>query len=449
MNALKIQLPPSVSFAISRLESAGFEAYAVGGCVRDSLLCRAPNDWDITTSARPEQTAACFADLRTIETGIRHGTLTVLIDGDPLEITTYRRDGAYADNRHPVSVTFSDSIEDDLSRRDFTVNAMAYHPMRGLIDPFGGQTDLKHAVIACVGDPSTRFHEDGLRILRAIRFASVLGFSIVPETAAAIHACKHLLSNIAAERIRVEFVKLLCGVNSVPILREYRDVIAEFIPELADCFAFDQNCKYHCYDVFEHTLHALDAERTRDPITRLSILLHDIGKPHCYTVDENGGHFKGHGPIGVELSDRILHRLRFDNATIASVLRLVDYHDRAFPAEERAVKRLMQKLSDDDILRLMEVQRCDRIAHAAPYNQPPSTLSEIPRLMQEIRAQGACLSLKTLAVNGGDLMAIGLKPGRELGALLNALLDDVVEGRIPNERDALIDAARKKTKNEA
>lgn len=448
MDPFEIQLPASVRFAISRLESAGFEAYAVGGCVRDSLLCREPNDWDITTSARPEQTAACFADLRTIETGIQHGTLTVLVDREPLEITTFRRDGAYADNRHPISVTFSDSLADDLSRRDFTVNAMAYHPTRGLMDPFGGRADLSRAVIACVGDPSTRFHEDGLRILRAIRFSSVLGFSIAPETAEAIHTCKHLLANIAAERIRVEFVKLLCGISAVPILREYSDVIAEFIPELAACFAFDQNCKYHCFDVYEHTLHALEAEQTRDPVTRLAILLHDVGKPLTYTEDSDGGHFKGHGPVGVELSNRILHRLRFDNATIDAVTRLVDYHDRAFPAEERAVKRLMQKLSDRDILRLMEVQRCDRLAHAAPYNIPPRTLTEIPRLMQKIRADGACLSLKTLAVNGGDLIALGMKPGRELGVLLDALLDDVVEGRLPNERDALLEAARKKAKKE-
>ena len=438
MNPIRITLPPSVSFAIERLESAGFEAYAVGGCVRDSLLGREPNDWDITTSARPEQTAACFSDKRTIETGIQHGTLTVLVDGEPLEITTYRRDGDYVDNRHPVSVTFSSHLEDDLSRRDFTVNAMAYHPERGIVDPFGGQDDLAHAVIACVGDPSTRFHEDGLRILRAIRFASVLGFSIDPHTAEEIHACRSLLSNIASERIRVELVKLICGKGAVEILREYRDVLAEFIPEMAACFDFDQNCRYHCYDVYEHTLHAIEVEETRDPVTRLAILLHDIGKPLCYTEDAEGGHFKGHGPIGVELSRRILHRLRFDNATIDAVVRLVDYHDRAFPAEERSVKRLMQKLPDEDILRLMEVQRCDRVAHAAPYNIPSPTLEEIPRIMRRLRAEGACLSLKTLAVNGQDLIALGMRPGPALGTILSALLDDVVEGRLPNEREALL-----------
>jgi len=443
VNPIRISLPPSVKFAISRLEAAGFEAYAVGGCVRDSLLGRAPNDWDITTSARPEQTAACFSDMRTIETGIQHGTLTVLIDGEPFEITTYRRDGDYADNRHPTTVTFSSRIDDDLSRRDFTVNAMAYHPMRGLIDPFGGRTDLACSVIRCVGDPATRFHEDGLRILRAIRFAAVLGFSIDPDTAEAIHACRGLLSNIAAERIRVELTKLICGMGAVTILREYRDVIAEFIPELVPCFDFAQNSRYHCYDVYEHTLHALAAEQTRDPITRLAILLHDIGKPHCYTEDADGGHFKGHGPIGVELSGRILSRLRFDNATAAAVSRLVDYHDRTFPAEPRAVKRLMQKLSDEDILRLMEVQRCDRVAHAEPYNLPPTALTEIPRIMQQLRAEGACLSLKTLAVNGQDLIALGIRPGPQIGAALNALLDAVVDGRLPNEREALLDEVKK------
>lgn len=444
MNPIHITLPPSVAFAIDRLERAGFEAYAVGGCVRDSLLGRAPNDWDITTSARPDQTAACFADLRTIETGIQHGTLTVLIDGEPFEITTYRLDGAYADNRHPIAVTFSTRIEDDLSRRDFTVNAMAYHPVRGLVDPYGGQADLSRAVIRCVGDPSTRFHEDGLRILRAIRFASVLGFSIDRDTAGAIHACRALLNNIAAERIRVELCKLICGVGAVEILREYRDVIAEFIPELIPCFEFEQNSRYHCYDVFEHTLHALAVEETRDLVTRLAILLHDIGKPHCYTEDDAGGHFKGHGVIGVELTNRILSRLRFDNDTRAAVSRLVDYHDRAFPAEPRAVKRLMQKMADENILRLMEVQRCDRIAHASPYNVPPTTLTEIPRLMREIRDEGACLSLGTLAVNGADLIALGFKPGPQIGATLNTLLDAVIDGTLPNTREALLDEIRRR-----
>ena len=446
MKDAHIVLPIQVQKAISRLENAGFEAFAVGGCVRDSLLQREPNDWDITTSAHPDQTAAVFSDCRTVETGIKHGTLTVILDAMPLEITTYRSDGAYADNRHPIEVTFSSHIEDDLCRRDFTVNAMAYHPQRGLVDLYCGRQDLEGQTIACVGDPSTRFHEDGLRILRAIRFAAVLDFSIEAKTAAAIHACRSLLANIAAERIREEFCKLICGKGAVRILREYHDVIAEFIPEISACVGFAQNCKYHQYDVYEHTLHALE-QSSYDLATRLAVFFHDIGKPLCHTSDAEGSHFKGHGPIGTQLTEQILRRLRFDNAMIESVTQLVDYHDRAFPAEARAVKRLMQKMSDADILRLMEVQRCDRLAHADAYATPPPTLVQIPLLMQQIREADECFSLKRLAVNGKDLIALGWKPGKEIGEILSSLLDDVIDGKLPNDRDALLKAAVDKHKS--
>ena len=444
MKDFAILLPAQVQTAIARLEQHGFETYAVGGCVRDSLLGKQPNDWDITTSARPSQTAACFSDFRTVETGIEHGTLIVLVNGTPLEITTYRNDGEYLDNRHPKQVTFSHRIEDDLCRRDFTVNAMAYHPVRGLVDLFDGRADLARRRIVCVGDATTRFHEDGLRILRAIRFASVLDFSIEEETARAIHACRSLLSNIAAERIREEFCKLLCGVGAVRILREYADVIGVFLPELSACVGFAQNSKYHCYDVWEHTLHALEQCNTNDLLTRLSILLHDVGKPLCYTEDEDGGHFKGHGPIGTELTASLLRRLRFDNGTSARVTRLVEYHDRITPAEPKAVKRLMQKFTDEDILRLLEVQRCDRLAHAPAHAEPPSALFDLPAVMQSIREQGACLSLKTLAVKGDDLLTLGIPAGKEIGAILSELLDAVLDGALPNDREVLLKHVKKR-----
>lgn len=442
MKSTAFVLPPQVRFAIDRLERAGFEAYAVGGCVRDTLLERTPNDWDVTTSARPEQTAACFREFRTIETGIQHGTLTVIVEGMPLEITTYRSDGEYLDNRHPASVTFSSRVEDDLCRRDFTVNAMAYHTARGLVDLFGGREDLANRCIRCVGDASTRFHEDGLRILRAIRFASVLDFTIDPATAEAIHACRHLLSNIAAERIREEFCKLICGKGAVQILREYIDVVSVFLPELSACVGFAQNTCYHCYDVWEHTLHALQVCQTDDLITRLAILLHDVGKPFCYTEDEKGGHFQGHGPIGTELTAALMRRLRFDNDTAERVTHLVERHDYITAAEPRAVKRLMQRFSDDDILRLLEVQRCDRLAHAPDFAEPPAALAKIPELMQAIRAQGACLSLKTLAIKGDDLIALGVPPGKRIGELLSQLLDAVIDGSLPNERAVLLERAK-------
>ena len=444
--AFVISVPEEVREAIERLESAGHRAYAVGGCVRDSLLRRAPNDWDVTTSARPEETAACFADCRTVETGVAHGTLTVLLRGMPLEITTYRCDGEYLDNRHPVSVSFTDRIEDDLSRRDFTVNAMAYHPTRGLVDLFGGREDLAARRIRCVGDAKTRFEEDGLRILRAIRFAAVLNFEIEEDTARAVHECRHLLSNIAPERIREEFCKLIIGPGAVRILRDYHDVIEIFLPEITSCVGFAQNTKYHCYDVYEHMLQSLSHAKGSELITCLSIFLHDVGKPHTYTEDEQGGHFKGHGPVGEQLTLAIMQRLRFDRATSDAVVRLVAFHDRPLSAEPKAVKRLMQKMSDEDILRLVEVHRCDRLAHAKEYSTPSKELDEIPRMMQRIREADECISLKSLKIDGDDLIALGIPKGREIGRVLNALLDAVIEGNIPNDHGALLNAAREMIK---
>jgi len=439
-----ITLPMPVARALSILEACGYEAYVVGGCVRDSLLGRTPNDWDITTNATPTEMKACFSDFRVIETGIQHGTLTVIIDGMQLEITTYRNDGEYLDNRHPVQVTFSKHIEDDLSRRDFTVNAMAYHPTKGLVDLFGGREDLQNRVVRAVGDAKTRFEEDGLRILRAIRFASVLDFDIAKDTAKAVHSCRNLLSGIAAERIREEFCKLICGRGAVRILRDYIEVISVFMPELHRCVGFEQNTKYHCFDVFEHTLQALALCEDDDLITRLGILLHDIGKPLCYTEDGQGGHFKGHAPIGVEITREILLRLRFDNETIHRMERLVEWHDIPLSAEKKRVKRLLQKLSDADILRLLEIKRCDRLAHAPDFREMPPELAEIPSVIDEIRAEDACLSLRTLAIDGADLMALGIPEGKKIGEMLHALLDDVIDERLPNEKSALLQAAKER-----
>ncbi len=439
----RIELPSPVATALERLYAAGYDAYVVGGCVRDSLLGRAPNDWDITASATPDETVEVFSDCRLVENGRKHGTIGVLIDGMLLEITTFRSDGEYLDNRHPTSVTFSLRLEDDLKRRDFTVNAMAYHPTRGPVDLYGGVADLKHGILRCVGDPVTRFEEDGLRILRAIRFASVLGFSVDPVTACAVKDCRHLLSNIAFERIREEFCKLICGGGAVAILREYADVIGVFLPELWRCVGFLQNSKYHCYDIYEHTLRALEYEQTGDLITRLAILLHDIGKPLSYTEDAEGGHFKGHAQAGVVITEEVLRRLRFDNDAIERLCRLVELHDLPIPAETRAVKRLMRKLSDADILRLLEVKRCDRLAHAKGYRELPPELEAVPRILSEIRAADACLSLKTLAISGDDLISMGLRPGKRIGEILNALLEEVMDETLPNDRDVLLKEAEK------
>ncbi len=440
---IKITLPRAVEGALERLQGAGFGAYAVGGCVRDSLLGRAPKDWDITTSARPEDIRRVFSDCRTLDIGIKHGTVTVFFEDMTLEITTYRWDGAYADNRHPISVTFSDALEEDLARRDFTVNAMAYNPQDGLVDLFGGREDLVRGMIACVGEPTERFCEDGLRIMRAVRFASVLDFTVEENTACAVHARSGLLHNIAAERIREELCRLICGRGAVRILREFSDVIGTVIPALGACIGFAQNTKYHCFDVYEHSLRALAENQGEDLITRLGILLHDVGKPLCYTEDAEGGHFKGHAAAGAELCSTVMRELRFDNDTAARVTRLVEWHDRELPATPRAVKRLMCKMSDEDILRLMEIKRCDRLAHAEGYCTPSSVLSEIPRLVADIRQAGECLSLRTLAIDGGTLISMGLVPGRRMGELLQILLDRVIDGELPNDADRLCEAAKK------
>lgn len=433
----------AASAALERLESHGFEAWTVGGCVRDALLGLPPHDWDLTTNALPKQTVACFSDCRVIETGIRHGTVTVLIDGEPIEITTYRTDGVYTDNRRPESVTFSKAVSEDLSRRDFTVNAMAYHPRRGLIDLFGGQDDLRRGLIRCVGNPRTRFEEDGLRILRALRFAAVLGFVPEAQTAAQIHACRHLLDNIARERVREEFSKLLCGQSAADILRDYTDVALQLLPELAPCVGFAQNSRYHCFDVWEHTLHALDYDQTHDLTVRLSILLHDIGKPPCYSEDALGGHFRGHAEAGVQIADGILRRLCYDNVTRERVCKLVRMHDIPLSSEPCRVKRLLTKLTEQELFALLEVARCDRLAHAPGYHVPPPVLSEIPETVKTLRAENACLSLKTLALKGDDLIALGIPAGKRIGAVLHTLLDEVLEDRLPNEKAALTNYVKK------
>lgn len=442
MKSVRIPLPPRVAYALERLRRAGFLAYAVGGCVRDSLCGREPNDWDITTSATPEEMQTVFSDLRTVETGLKHGTLTVLVERTPLEITTFREDGEYLDNRHPSSVAFSRSLDADLSRRDFTVNAMAYHPDEGLVDLFGGREDLKARVIRCVGEPERRFSEDGLRILRALRFASVLDFSIDPATQEAIHRCSCLLLNISRERIREEFFKLLTGPGAVRILREYTDVVAVFLPEILPSVGYEQYSRYHAYDVWEHTLRAIEAS-PRELLVRLALLFHDLGKPAVKTEDAEGWHFKGHAAVSRQLCEEALRRLATDHATLSAVLQLVELHDRECRPEERAVKRLMQKLSDENISRLMEIQRADRIAHAEGYDQPPAHLAEIPRVVERIRREGACLTISGLTVGGEDLMALGIPRGPLLGKILSALLDAVVDERCPNEKACLLAEAKR------
>lgn len=431
-------LPEAVREALAILNQNGHEAYAVGGCVRDALRGAVPHDYDITTSARPEETAACFAGRTLIETGLRHGTLTLHSGGMDLEITTYRRDGVYEDHRHPAAVTFSRSLTEDLARRDFTINAMAYHPQRGLVDPFGGRRDLAAGVIRCVGDPSGRFDEDALRILRALRFASVLDFQIETDTAAALAAQKNLLDHISRERIRTELVKLLCGRAAAGVLSSYFEVIAAVIPELLPMRGFAQKNPHHIHDVWGHTLAVVDAAPPL-PHLRLAALLHDIGKPECFTVDAEGiGHFYQHEAAGAETTRRILHRLRFDQAALLRVVTLVREHGRQIEPSDKAVKRALRLLGPDMFFDLLALKRADNAGQAPAFAFRQEGYDRLEAIATRVLAQKQCFSRRDLAVNGRDLLAAGIPAGPELGLALDRLLDAVIEERVPNEKDALL-----------
>ncbi len=438
---MKITLPENVRYAMSLLEGAGFECYIVGGCVRDALRGIAPHDYDLTTSATPDEMLSVFNGLHVIPTGIKHGTLTLVLDGQPLEITTFRTDGEYIDNRHPESVSFSRELSDDLSRRDFTVNAMAYSERTGLVDLFGGRADLKNGVIRAVGVPEKRFREDGLRIMRGLRFAAVLGFNIEDETAEATTRCRKLLTNIAVERLWVEFKKLICGVGAAEILREYAEVIGVVIPEILPMIGFDQRTRHHCYDVYEHTLRVLEGCDASDEVLRLSAYFHDIAKPHTLTVDQNGGHFYGHAEAGAEMTDAIFHRFHTDNASREQVVRLIREHCRQIEPTERSVRRFAASHDALSSRRYIALYRADRLA-CAPDNRDTSTIDTIESLLNQLDEEKTCLSLATLAVRGGDLTALGYQ-GRRIGEALNYLLGEVIDGRLPNDRDALLNALNK------
>ena len=437
-------LPAGVSRALSMLEDAGYEAFIVGGCVRDALRGITPKDYDITTSALPEETKSVFRDYRVIETGIQHGTVTVMMDGMPLEITTYRTEGTYSDNRHPDSVSFTTSLREDVARRDFTMNAIAYSPVRGLIDHFGGAEDIRGGIIRCVGDPDTRFREDALRMMRGIRFASALGFAIEENTAAAIRENKERISAVSAERIRVELTKLLCGANVKNVLMDWWDVLGVVIPEILPMHGFDQRTPYHIYDVWEHTAVAVSET---PPVThlRLSALLHDIGKPPSFFTDEKGvGHFYGHPAVSEKMAEEILARLKYDNVTRRRVVTLVREHDRIIEPTETAVKRALFRLTPEVFFNLLIIKRADNLAQSPNYRDRLATYDRIESMAQDILERNECISVATLAVNGGDLIAIGMKPGKEIGEMLSLLLEQVIRGDLANDRDELLTYVKKK-----
>ena len=441
---LSIAVPAPVQTLLQRLNGAGFAAYAVGGCVRDSLLGRAPQDWDICTAARPEETAACFSDLRTILTGARYGTVTVLYEDIPYEITTFRAEEGYSDCRHPDAVRFLPALEGDLARRDFTVNAMAADSAGRVTDCCGGLEDLRQGRVRCVGDPEQRFQEDALRILRGLRFAARFDFSIDPATGAAIHALAPLLGRVAPERLSKELTGLLCGPGAGRILGEYGDVLTLLIPELGPCRGFVQYNPHHIFDVWTHILHVLEGVPPR-PVLRLAALLHDVGKPACFTMDKNlVGHFYGHAVAGAAMAEDILRRLRFDGHTVQTVTRLVRRHDRDLPRTARAMSRMLGEFGEDTVRDLLLLRAADRMGKGTePAEAVQADLETATALLEQVLAAKTCFSLRHLAVNGRDLTALGMAPGPALGRTLQALLAAVMEERVPNEREALLELARK------
>ena len=438
-----MDMPKNVDIAINLLQSEGFEAYAVGGCVRDSLLGKTPNDWDITTSAKPEDMKSVFADFHCIDTGIKHGTVTVVIDGEPLEITTFRLDGEYEDNRHPKSVTFTADLGADLGRRDFTVNAMAYSKKTGTVDLFDGQNDLKNKIIRCVGDPDRRFNEDALRILRALRFASALDFEIEEKTAQSLLKNCALLGNISEERIAKELLKLVCGKGAKRILTDFAPVLFEILPELQPMYKNSHDNPHHCYDIYEHTLIAVESIDP-EPTLRFAMLLHDCGKPAVKKFDENGvAHFYGHQRISAEISAQILARLKVSNKFRDEILFLVSNHDRWELYENtEKMPRYLSKFGLDGVLNLLKVMRADVLAQSPEYRYRLDQIADAEETAKNLAAQKPCLSLSELQINGRTLMDIGIPQGRKLGAVLAQLLDEVIDGVTKNTQEALTTRAR-------
>ncbi|MCH1978236.1 CCA tRNA nucleotidyltransferase [Lawsonibacter sp. OA9] len=442
---MRLRLPPAVWMIIDKLTQSGYEAYAVGGCVRDSVLDRSPDDWDITTSATPGQVKELFR--HTVDTGLAHGTVTVLVSGEGFEVTTYRIDGKYEDGRHPKDVTFTPNLSEDLKRRDFTINAMAYSPAAGLIDIFGGMQDLQRHRIRCVGEPAQRFSEDALRILRAVRFSAQLGFTIEENTRKAIRKLAPTLSKISAERIQTELVKLLMSPRPTMIREAYETgITAAVLPEFDEMMCTPQNNPDHVYSVGEHTLEVL-RHIEKDKVLRIAALLHDVGKPAVRTTDENGvDHFNGHHKAGADRARSILKRLKFDNDTIEQVKNLVYWHDTKTQAEERLVRRAVHRIGEDLFPRLLKLQYADTMAQSGWYRQEKlRRLEGVSVLFDKIVSEKQCVSLKTLKLSGGDLMALGMKPGPKIGIVLQEALEEVLDDPARNTREYLLAFAGKKT----
>ena len=444
---MKIVLPEKVTYIIDTLTQHGFEAYAVGGCVRDTMLGRIPMDWDITTSAKPEQVKELFR--HTIDTGIQHGTVTVMLEHEGFEVTTYRIDGEYEDARHPKEVQFTSNLLEDLKRRDFTINAMAYNDKDGLVDAFDGVGDLERGVIRCVGAAVERFTEDALRMLRAVRFGAQLGFSIEDETRGAIVSLAPNIAKVSAERVQIEMVKLLTSGHPELLRTAYETgLTAVFLPEFDEMMKTPQNNPHHKYNVGIHTIEAMK-QIEAEHIYRWTMLLHDVGKPTARVEGPDKDHFKMHPVIGEEMARKILRRLKFDNQTIKQVTTLVRWHDRRFASIEevnkKTVRRWVSQLTPELFTRLMEVQKAD-ISAQSDYqrDKKEQVLQETKKLFEEIIEEKNCLSIKELKINGKDLMDMGVPQGKEIGQILSWLLDQVLEDPQLNERETLTQMAEEK-----
>ena len=443
-NAVRIpieKVPSAVLAVLDGLTASGFAAHLVGGCVRDLLRGETPSDFDVTTNAEPQKIKEVFSGFRTVDTGIRHGTVTVLPDGFPVEVTTWRQDGAYTDGRHPDAVRFVASLEEDLARRDFTVNAMAADRYGNVTDPFGGMKDLETKTLRCVGDPERRFREDALRILRAVRFSSTLGFTVEDTTKKAAFALAGRLRLVSAERIAAELSRLLCGSNAEETLRSFLPVLGVPVPELLPMAGFDQKNRHHIYDVYEHTVRVVGGVPPKLSV-RLAALFHDAGKPAVFTQDETGeGHFYGHAQKSEEIADAVLHRLHFDHDTARRVTTLIRRHDVVPEVSERAVSRLLGKLGEELFFDLLDLRRADNEAQSEEYRERGAECRELARIARELLARGACFSLADLAIDGSDLLAAGCSQGKTVGRVLHALLSAVTDGTLPNDREALLGAA--------
>ncbi len=436
---MKINMPDDAKLIISTLEDNGFECFAVGGCVRDSILEKTVNDWDFTTSATPDEILKSFDSYTTVDIGKKYGTICVVVNGKNYEITTYRTEDNYTDSRHPDSISFSKNLLDDLSRRDFTVNAMAYNDNTGLVDEYGGIDDLELGVIRCIGEPDVRFSEDALRILRALRFASVYGFSIESKTSESILKNRSNLSLVAPERINKEFSKLLCGESVDFILRRYKDVIAVFIPEITCMFGFDQNNKHHNKDLWRHTVAAVK-NASPDEILRTTLLLHDIGKPMTVQKDSLGvSHFPEHQKLSAAMADTILKRLRYPSYYLSDVKILIEHHDLRFEPDKAQIKKYMRDLGSDIVSQLLAVQRADILAQSSyRRSEKLSNLDEVLTLYLQILEKDECYSLADLAVNGKDIIHLGVGSGEKIGEILSTLLDKVIDCELNNEKEELI-----------